>query len=90
MSAVRWPDIAVVAVAFFCATPKAVIAQSSDAPRLRATALNEVIRVDGLLNERAWATAERADGFLQVDPVEGAPPTARTIVRVLPETETDE
>ena len=42
--------------------------------------------MDGRLDEPAWASAEPADTFLQTDPVEGAPATARTVVRVLADT----
>lgn len=41
------------------------------------------IVIDGILNEEAWANAQVADTFLQVNPSEGAPPTERTELRVL-------
>lgn len=82
MTADRWLGAAV-AAALLCATSAPVIAQSSDPPRLRATAPTGIITIDGLLNELAWATAEQVDNFRQTDPVEGAPATARTVVRVL-------
>src|SRR5262245_40427824 len=64
-------------------TPRALVAQSSDPPRLRATALTGNFKIDGSLDEPAWASADRIDSFLQTDPVEGAPASARTVVRVL-------
>jgi hypothetical protein len=79
----RLVGMAVVAAVMHCAPPRAVMAQSSDPPRLRAAPLTESITVDGLLTEPSWATADRADRFLQADPAEGAPATARTVVRVL-------
>jgi len=41
------------------------------------------IEIDGVLDDEAWASAPVADSFLQVNPVEGAPPTERTELRVL-------
>ena len=61
----------------------AAIAQTVEAPRLRAGAVTGGVTIDGSLNESAWMTAEAVDAFLQTDPVEGAAPSARTIVRVL-------
>jgi hypothetical protein len=39
--------------------------------------------VDGVLSEPSWAAAEPYDGFVQLFPEEGRPPTERTEVRVL-------
>jgi hypothetical protein len=38
---------------------------------------------DGRLTEPAWESADAVDDFRQTDPVEGAPPSARTRVQVL-------
>ena len=63
-----------------CWTP----ARAQDAPRtVRAARLTENIALDGRLNEPAWSAAEPATGFLQVEPKEGAAPSAQTQVRVL-------
>jgi len=59
---------------------------SEGAPTLRAGSLTSTLTIDGRLNEPAWASAESTDAFRQTDPVEGAPPTARTVVRVLADT----
>jgi hypothetical protein len=61
--------------------PSAVSAQ--EPPRLRAGALAADLRVDGLLDEPAWASAERIDQFIQTDPKEGEPATFGTVVRVI-------
>jgi hypothetical protein len=79
-------DLTIIAAILLCAQASSVHAQSSDPPRLRAAPLIGNITIDGLLNESAWASAERAENFLQADPAEGAPATARTIVRVLANT----
>ena len=61
----------------------AVHGQEPEPPRLRAGVLPERFAIDGLLDEPAWATAEATQAFTQSDPMEGAPPSARTVVRVL-------
>jgi hypothetical protein len=52
-------------------------------PALRAAALPPDLAIDGQLREAAWESAPVADDFRQTDPSEGAPPSARTRVRVL-------
>lgn len=69
-------------VVFLAAVP-AALAQEPAVPRLRAGVLAGELRIDGTLSEPAWASAETADGFAQTDPVEGAPASGRTTVRVL-------
>ncbi len=59
------------------------IAQPAPPKAVRAGALSGSIVVDGSLDEAAWLGAEIADGFLQAEPVEGAPPSAATRLRVL-------
>jgi hypothetical protein len=49
-------------------------------PSLAPTRTPEPPRVDGLLDDPIWATAARADKFVQEQPVEGAPATERTEV----------
>lgn len=46
----------------------------------RASAAPEI---DGVLDDEAWTAAPPFDNFTQVNPTEGAPPTFRTIVRIL-------
>ena len=51
-----------------------------------ATAVGEgaaAIVLDGELNDAAWARATPVTGFLQREPLEGAPPTLRTEARVM-------
>jgi len=52
-------------------------------PTIRAARLAGSIRVDGRLDESAWAAAPAATGFTQLDPDEGKPASERTEVRVL-------
>ncbi len=72
-----------VAFITFWSIPTLCFAQEAPAPSLRAGVLPSGIAVDGVLDEAAWDAAEKIDAFTQVDPVDGAPPSARTIVRVL-------
>lgn len=68
--------------------PPALNAQANDPPRIRTGALTGNLTIDGLLNEPNWASVQPADNFTQIDPLEGAAPTARTTVRVLASTKT--
>jgi len=74
--------LAASALASFLA-PASALAQEREPPALRVGPLAAAIAVDGVLSEAAWTTAPATDAFTQTDPTEGAPPTARTIVRVL-------
>lgn len=51
------------------------------APLVRAGARSAQIQLDGRLNEADWNSASAASGFVQFEPVEGAPATQRTEVR---------
>lgn len=51
--------------------------------QLLATRVQEELRIDGVLDEAAWAAAAVADGFVQAEPFQGEPATAPTEVRVL-------
>jgi len=61
----------------------ALLFAQDGAPALRAGSGADTVRLDGVLSEPAWSAAEMADAFAQTDPSEGAPPTFRTVVRVL-------
>ena len=56
----------------------------SHAAAARATAIRapQAIRVDGTLDEEAWALATPVTAFTQTDPREGEPVSERTEVRV--------
>jgi hypothetical protein len=60
-----------------------VFAPPSDPPRLEARRTNDPIRVDGVLDEPAWAEAAIADSFIQAEPRQGEPASEPTEVRVL-------
>ena len=62
-----------------------VQAVSADPPRpaLRAGVLTADLRLDGRLDEAAWATAETIADLTMVEPVQGGAPTAHTQVKVL-------
>src|SRR5262249_54783647 len=52
-------------------------------PQLRIGTTPAAIRVDGKLDEPIWNAADSITNLVQVEPVEGAIPFARTVVRVL-------
>lgn len=52
-------------------------------PSLRVGVLPADIRLDGVLSEPAWASAEAIDNLTMTEPKEGAAPTGRTRVQVL-------
>ena len=68
--------------------PSRASGQEPAAPTLQVAALQAGHRIDGVLDEPAWASAPTIEAFTQTDPAEGAPPSARTTVRVLADART--
>jgi len=56
---------------------------TGERPSLIAQKTAERLRIDGVLDEASWATAQVIDRFVQVEPQEGQPASDRTEVRVL-------
>lgn len=52
-------------------------------PRLHIRVLHAAIRLDGILDEPEWSTADSIANLVEVEPREGGTPAARTVVRVL-------
>jgi hypothetical protein len=52
-------------------------------PALRIGEAAGGVRIDGRMTEAAWGTADSIADLTQVEPQEGAAPSARTVVRVL-------
>lgn len=75
------------ALALLCVVPAAsdLSAQSRtpDETVVRAVRAATPIRVDGQLDEGAWAQAPEHDQFVQRDPDEGEPASDRTVVQVV-------
>jgi hypothetical protein len=71
------------APAFAQSPDSSAAARHQHAPQIRAARLVGTIRVDGRLEESAWASATPATEFTQLDPDEGQPASERTEVRVL-------
>ena len=65
------------------AQPAPALAQETSVPTLRAGKGVGVVAIDGRLSEPEWDPADSADAFAQTAPGDGAPPTFRTVVRVL-------
>ncbi|HEX2208655.1 MAG TPA: DUF5916 domain-containing protein [Longimicrobium sp.] len=64
-------------------TPPDARAPLPDPPQASATRTTQSIRVDGSLDDAAWAAATPITEFRQLDPQEGQPATERTEVRVV-------
>lgn len=77
----------VVATALLLVAPTIATAQAptthATVPTMQATAANGEIRLDGRLDDAAWAAATPATTFTQNDPAEGQPATEQSEVRVL-------
>src|SRR5262245_22676129 len=56
---------------------------TTEAPHVLALRVTEAIKIDGGLDEPAWARAEAATDFRMKKPKEGAPASERTEARVL-------
>jgi len=65
--------------------PAALAAQSESppVPALRAGSGAAEVRLDGLLDEPVWTAADSIADLIEVEPVAGARPSGRTVVRVL-------
>src|SRR6266566_1475384 len=64
--------------------PQSKLPQGIAATRyIQAVRATDAIKIDGVLDEPAWARAQPATDFLQQHPTEGAPASERTEVRVL-------
>jgi uncharacterized protein DUF5916 len=72
----------VVQTAWCALTPRMSIAQDSGQTAV-AYPVDIMPTIDGVLDEPFWATIEPLTGFLQRDPVDGAPATERTEVRIV-------
>src|SRR5437867_3645658 len=57
--------------------------EDSRARSIRALRISERIKIDGRLDERAWAAVEAVTDFRQREPAEGAAASEKTEVRVL-------
>lgn len=57
--------------------------QVAPPPVLRIGQVRGVLRLDGRLTEPMWARADSIGDLTQTEPVEGATPSARTVIKVL-------
>src|SRR6266436_2583048 len=64
-------------------SPTPLSQDSTGQRRIQAVRISEAVKIDGLLDESAWALAQPATDFLQQQPSEGAAASERTEVRVL-------
>ena len=64
--------------------PPATIARDSvGRATLRAVRVTEPVRIDGVLDERAYQDVPPVSGFIQVNPLEGEPATEQTEIWIL-------
>jgi hypothetical protein len=70
-----------VSIAIFVALTPA--AAQGPRPSLRIGTSGSVIKIDGIVDDAAWAAADSIANLTQIEPVEGLAPTGRTVVRVL-------
>jgi hypothetical protein len=61
----------------------AVVTASSPRPMTQAGTRTGEIRIDGRIDDAAWASAPVTKGFVQSEPGEGIPPSRDTEVRIL-------
>jgi uncharacterized protein DUF5916 len=72
-----------VVLAACAVAPVAARAQAPDSAETRVTHVAATLRLDGVLDEPVWRTADSITQFTQTDPAEGRPATERTVVRLL-------
>ncbi len=65
----------------------AVPARAEPPPRATVAFVTERPEIDGALDDPVWRQATVVDDFTQVEPAEGAPPTFRTEVRFVSDTD---
>jgi hypothetical protein len=63
--------------------PSILAATWPEHPVLRAVRATSPVAIDGDLSDAAWQSAPEFTDFTQHDPVDGAPPTMRTSIRIL-------
>ncbi len=71
-----------VLLATFGAAPRAS-GEEVARPRLTVGALSGELRLDGALDEPAWAAAPAIENLTMVEPRQGEAPTAKTVVKIL-------
>ena len=81
MAVVRFALLPSVVLVLLGASSSLMLAQ--DVPVVRAVRVKTAPRMDGVLNDAVWQLARPATGFLQRDPLDGAPASAASEVRVL-------
>ncbi|CAN5838293.1 hypothetical protein BH18ACI5_BH18ACI5_27610 [soil metagenome] len=83
MSVGRWASTAALAATLHWSPVLAKSPTQDGPPTLKAGVLADGLRIDGVLDEAGWAAADAIDTLTQTDPIEGAPATHRSQVRVL-------
>jgi Domain of unknown function (DUF5916)/Carbohydrate family 9 binding domain-like len=72
------------AAALALALPRSALArQTAPGPELRAGAVAGRVKLDGILDESGWTAAPSIETLTMSEPTAGAPPSAKTTVRVM-------
>ncbi len=79
----RCVSICLVALIGLLISASNALAQNGDRPSLQVSELPSVLRLDGLLDEAAWAAADAISSLTMFEPIEGDPLSGRTTVRIL-------
>lgn len=74
---------AALAIAAALPSARAARAQAPAPPEVRAGRATAALRLDGVPDEAVWLTADSITEFRQREPGEGAPPSERTVVRIV-------
>jgi hypothetical protein len=69
--------------AIIARAPRVTASRSVDRPSLTVGVLPSALRLDGSLDEDAWAGADAIEDLTMLEPIQGGKPTGRTRVRVL-------
>jgi hypothetical protein len=71
--------------AALCAAPGSAQTGEAALPSIRVGGGTASIRVDGVLDERAWTTANAIPALTMIEPTEGAMPALATTIRIIVE-----
>lgn len=70
-------------IALWLAVLTAALQAAPSEKSITARSIRAALKVDGQLDEDAWASAEPVSDFVQSEPHEGGAPSERTVVRIL-------
>jgi hypothetical protein len=57
--------------------------KSGERKKIYVKKINSSVKIDGVLDESEWKESMPSEGFIQQEPIDGAPSTEKTVVRVI-------